>query len=98
MVDVPQSESDLRQHLVEQLGFLRRSAEAYDSGLVDEAKRLAVTIRILVHDTEKSKSLLGQLHELSRWFLNTAVPDQPGNAMAYCALAQMAFGPTMSPA
>lgn len=51
----------LERHLVEQLSFLRASARAYDAGQVNEAKRLAVSVRILVHETRRSKALLGQL-------------------------------------
>lgn len=48
-------------HLRRQLEYLRRSCELYDAGHLDEAVRLAVVIRNLVHDTEKSKSLLLQM-------------------------------------
>lgn len=58
------SESDivsLFDHLTRQIKFLRRSCEIYDTGNFDEAIRLAVTIRTLIHDTPKSVSLLNQL-------------------------------------
>ncbi|QDP44149.1 hypothetical protein SEA_JUJU_33 [Gordonia phage JuJu] len=57
----PVSQRNLMNHLVRQLGFLERSSEAFDDGQVDEALRLSTTIRILVHDTKASRSLLGQL-------------------------------------
>src|SRR3954453_8408028 len=56
-----QSKDELVQHLDEQLGFLRSSAQAYDAGDTAEAKRLAVAVRILLHDTNSSHSLLGLL-------------------------------------
>ena len=56
-----QTYQELRDHLCEQLHFLRASAASYDNGAEGEAKRLATTIRVLVHDTKKSKSLLLQL-------------------------------------
>ena len=52
----------LRDHLCRQLEYLRRSCELYDAGHLDEAVRLAVGIRTLIHDTERSKSLLRQMH------------------------------------
>lgn len=48
----------LVDHLHRQLGYLRRSCELYDAGHFDDAIRLAVSIRVLIHDTEKSTSLL----------------------------------------
>jgi hypothetical protein len=51
----------LRQHLKEHLGFLDESGRLYDHGKEHEAKRLATSIRVLIHDTRKSHSLLHQL-------------------------------------
>lgn len=48
-------------HLRRQLEYLRRSCELYDAGHLDEAIRLAVAIRVLIHDTDKSKSLFRQM-------------------------------------
>lgn len=52
----------LKDHLRRQFEYLRRSCELYDAGHLDEAVRLAVGIRVLIHDTQKSKSLLRQMH------------------------------------
>lgn len=51
----------LIDHLRRQLEYLNRSSELYDAGHLDEAIRLAVTIRVLMHDTKNSKSLLQQM-------------------------------------
>lgn len=51
----------MQDHLSEQLGFLDLSSASFDAGHELEAKRLAVVIRTLVHDTEHSVSLLRQL-------------------------------------
>ena len=56
-----QSAITLKDHLRRQLEYLRRSCELFDAGHWDEAVRLAVGIRVLIHDTEKSKSLLRQM-------------------------------------
>lgn len=45
----------------EQMGFLERSAKSFDDGARSEAARLATAIRVLVHDTQRSRSLLAQL-------------------------------------
>ena len=51
-----------QQELEKQLGFLRRSCQFYDEGEVDEAIRIAVPIRTIVHDTRNSTSLLTHLN------------------------------------
>lgn len=51
-----------QQELKKQLGFLRRSCRSYDDGEVEEAIRIAVPIRTLIHDTRNSTSLLTHLN------------------------------------
>lgn len=60
---VSQSNQELMKQLKEQITFLQRSVKAYDAGYLEEHKRMATTIRILVHDTQKSTSLLKQLNK-----------------------------------
>lgn len=55
---------DFKAHLSRQLTFLWRSCEAYDEGHTDEAVRIASVIRVLIHDTPKSTSLLNHLGAL----------------------------------
>lgn len=48
--------------------FLRRSCGSYDDGFEGEACRLAVTLRVLLHNTRQSTALLtqaGMLTEMS---------------------------------
>jgi hypothetical protein len=77
-----QSSEDLVAHLKDQVGFLRASGAAYDAGQHSEAKRLASTIRLLVHDTSRSTSLLRQLEVKDALrFVDTAnepVEAEPG--------------------
>lgn len=65
-----------------QLQFLEHSATAYDRGFEGEALRLATVVRVLVHDTNSSHSLLGQLEikDKVKW-IDTAGPIEPGNLM-----------------
>ena len=51
-----------QQDLKKQLGFLQRSCQWYDEGEVDEAIRVAVPIRTIIHDTRNSTSLLTHLN------------------------------------
>ena len=59
-------------HLRRQLEYLRRSCELYDAGHSDEAVRLAVVIRVLIHDTKNSKSLLRQMRVKDQMKLATS--------------------------
>lgn len=69
---------DFRVHLEEQLDFLRASCDAFDAGREHEAKRLATTLRLVVHDTGRSTSLLTHLGVKDRLgFVDTAPPDPP---------------------
>jgi hypothetical protein len=52
---------DFRPDLQKQLEFIERSCLAYDAGAYAEAVRIATAIRILVHDTGHSTSLLRHL-------------------------------------
>ncbi len=51
----------LSERLREQTHFLQKSVEAFYAGDIAEAVRIAVTIRVLVHKTQRSKALLEQI-------------------------------------
>ena len=90
MPKVPQSKTELQHHLEQQVGFLCRSSEAFDAGHEDEAKRLAVVMRTLLHDTKNSESLLRQLDLLpDLLFYDTASPINPRNLAATDGLTFM---------
>jgi hypothetical protein len=73
---------ELVSHLRDQLDFMQRSAEAYDDGAEGEAKRLATVIRVLVHDTDKSHSLLSLLQlKNSLRYRDSSEPINPGNLL-----------------
>lgn len=54
--------TDFKEALRMHLNFLIKSAAAFDRGEIDECVRLAVSIRVLLHDTQKSTSLLSHLN------------------------------------
>jgi hypothetical protein len=93
MTDHKQSAQELEAHLQEHLGFLQASADAYDGGFDGEAKRIAVSIRVLVHDTKHSKSLLGQLGRKSESFLDSALPITPANKNTHSGLVVTSIVP-----
>jgi hypothetical protein len=78
---VKQSDVDLFNHLKEQIAFLQQSASSFDKGYSSEAKRMALVIRILLHHTTKSNSLLHLLGKDNIQFYNTASNASKGNAM-----------------
>jgi SEC-C motif len=53
--------SELLTKLQSQVGFLERSSASFDAGHEDEGEQLALRARVLLHDTNHSHSLLGQL-------------------------------------
>lgn len=88
MARIAQSKQDLQSHLREQLDFLCRSCSEYDSGRTSEAKRIATALRVMLHDTKNSHSLLSQLRIKSIGFLDTALPIANGEKRAILAFLQ----------
>src|SRR6185503_5302007 len=50
-----------KKKLVEQLGFLDRSSQLFDTGFEEEAIRIAQTLRVIFHQTNASTSLITHL-------------------------------------
>lgn len=94
MTKIAQTKEELKKHLRENLGFLEASCTAFDTGNYAEAKRLATAIRVLLHDTAKSKSLLGLLEVKSQLkYVNTAMPFDAANLLAHHGLVGFGFAP-----
>lgn len=69
---------------------MRRSSQDYDSGFAAEAKRLAVSIRVLLHDTAGSRSLLGLLDVKTKMtYLDTGGGVDPSNLLSTNSLCMM---------
>ncbi|MGH9401759.1 MAG: hypothetical protein ACRD2P_06600 [Terriglobia bacterium] len=68
---------NFESELSKQLGFLQRSCVSFDAGYVDEAMRIATVLRILLHDTQKSTSLLTHLGARSIKLLSTCPDMKP---------------------
>lgn len=66
-----------KRHLMRQLDFIRRSCESYDAGFEDEAVRIAQTIRVLLHDTRSSTSLLALMGKKDHMELLTTCRNAP---------------------
>jgi hypothetical protein len=89
---IKQTKEDLKHHLREQIDFLLRSAKAYDEDYISEAKRLAVAIRVLLHDAKWSTSLLKQLKKKDISFYDTALDYDPKNPVS-TTLVMIKLGP-----
>jgi hypothetical protein len=73
---------DLRRKLREQLQHLANSCASYDLGHKSEAIRIATVVRVLVHDTTSSTSLLSHLNAKGILLLSTVI-GKPDPAMKY---------------
>ena len=87
MAKIKQTQEELVAHLKENLVFLKTSAISFDNGNLGEAKRLAVSIRVLLHDTKQSKSLFKLLKLKQHFvFLDTAHDYDPTNLVSHHGL------------
>lgn len=87
-----QTNDDLRAQLKDQIDFLKSSAKDYDEGHINEAKRIATSIRILVYDKNKSPSLLTQLNKKDIQYYDTATKPIPGNLISTPILVYLYCG------
>ena len=94
MADVEQTTDQLSSQYDDCIYFLKSSVEAFDKGYEAEAKRLAVTARVLLHDTGKSTSLLKLLDRKGVSFLDSAIPIVEGNILSHSGLTQTHTGAT----
>lgn len=81
--------SEIESRFEEHLGFLFRSARAFDEGYEDEAKRLAVSLRVLLHETKNSHSIIAQLGLMETKFTDTASRIKPGHLGTSSGLTMM---------
>jgi len=93
----PVDQAELEVQLADQFRFLETSAAAFDSGFEGEAKRLAVTLRVLFHDTKNSHSLLGLLGRKAIECWSLAFPPTPGSLIPHGSLVAGVFGPQNKP-
>lgn len=79
------------EHLQKQLGFLERSCKSYDEGYIDEGVRIATIIRVLVHDTKSSTSLLKHMNSKKINILSTTFePSQ--QTISFIGMGMMKIG------
>jgi len=93
MVNIKRSLTDLDLLLEEQLEFLKLSCASFDNGFEGEIKRLAVSVRVLVHDTNVSTSLLTLTNKKNINFLDTSVPYDDESFISHSSLVQIHMTP-----
>ena len=89
MVNISRTQNDLDLLLAEQLEFLKLSCTSFDNGFEGEIKRLAVSVRVLVHDTVASISLLTLANKKNANFLDTSDPYNDENLLSHSSLVQI---------
>lgn len=78
---------DLLVKLKIQIRFLAAACSRFDEGDAEEATEIASKARVLLHDTDTSRSLLGQVKVKDRIsYLNTADPLDPRNLLSHHGL------------
>jgi len=82
---------DFVEHLRRQLGFLERSCASCDAGYRDEAIRIATIIRVLIHNTKVSTSLLKHLNAMTINLLSTTT-EPPPQTLFFTGLGMMRIG------
>lgn len=81
------SKKELLEHLEDQKQFLKASCDSFDAGFTGEFKRIAIAIRLLLHQSRHSNSLLDQLDmKESILFLSTAYERPENNHFSYNGL------------
>lgn len=83
--------ANYKAHLQRQLSFLSRSCESYDAGYEDEAIRIATVLRVLIHQTRQSTSLLRHLEAEDIKLLSTTMEPGP-SAVYFVGMGMMTIG------
>jgi hypothetical protein len=87
---VKHPDKQFQDQLEQQFGFLSRSCIAYDKGDQDDAIRIATTIRVLIHNTKSSTSLLKHLNATTI-DLHTTVEDVQDHWVGYRGMGMISM-------
>lgn len=71
MMSINRSREEIFEALYESMHFMAKSASEYDLGRKEEGKRVAVELRKLLHDTNRSCSILSQLNLKQNQFFDS---------------------------
>jgi hypothetical protein len=93
-VNIDRTTQDLIASLIEQHNFLKHFCKQYDEGSENMAKMIAERLRVLLHDTKNSESLLEQLNiKTSTRYCDTALPYNVNNpcSSSYLTVIKSSF-------
>lgn len=80
---ISRSIEDLHRELQEQISLIESSVIGFFEGRREEAKRIATSLRLLLHDTNSSRSLLKLLSVKDKlWFFDVAHPYDGRNILS----------------
>jgi hypothetical protein len=79
---------ELEEYWNDQLDYLKRSIDYFDQGHETEARRIANSLRIILHDTKTSHSLVKQLHRNIVYF-SSSYFYTPSNLLPTWTLLQV---------
>ncbi len=78
---------NFKSQLRRQLGFVRTSCTLFDQGYTDEAIRIALGIRVILHDTKSSTSVLKHLRIKDNvTLISTILPNNLEMFPGFCGL------------
>lgn len=87
------SKQELQEQWNNHMVFLESSCDSFDKGLFIEAKRLAVSLRVLFHQTSKSFALCNQLNYENQLLLwSSAYLYTPSNLLSSWTLLNVVLG------
>lgn len=84
------NQQELLEHWYDQLSFIQSSAQQFDIGKENEARRIATSLRIMFHETSSSHSLIKQTslkHNFQLW--SSAGLYSPSNLLSSWVLLEM---------
>lgn len=81
------SSSDLKDSFIESMNFLISSSYAYDRGIESEAKRIALEIRKLLHQTNQSTSILHSMGKDDIEFISSVVGEMKETDICWIGIA-----------
>jgi len=84
---------ELERELREQVTLLEHACTSFDSGLEAIGKHIALSLRVLLHHTHSSRSLLEQLNLRGGFFYESAGALNPKNLITECNLVMLRIGP-----
>lgn len=83
---------EIKEHWEDQIEFIQESLISFDNGKEKEARRIAVAIRIMFHDTAKSSSIYRQLDKDIIFKLLSDLYS-PANLLSSWGLLQLHMSP-----